>query len=246
MIKLSKKMAFIGLLLVVVIGLTACGGGETNNSSTGSDEKIVLKYGDGVSTADPQYLAAVYFAEQVAAKTDGKVEVQVYPNSQLGSQREMTEGLKLGTVEIVKNTNAVLTGFVAESKILDLPYLFSDTDHARRVLDGEVGDELRAAAERAGYKILWYFTPRPRSVYNSIKPVYTPDDMAGMKIRVMESPIMIDSINAMGGNAVPLAFGEVYSALEQRVVDGAENSIVSYSAMKHNEVAKYFSETNQF
>lgn len=243
-----KKISLVLLIVLVSIGLAACGVGSGTNkqNDNAKAEKIVLKYGDAVSTADPQYEASVFFAQKVAEMTDGRVEIQIYPNSQLGNQREMTEGLKLGTIEIVKNTNAVFTGFVPATKVLDLPYLFSDTEHARRVLDGEVGKQLKAAAEEAGYKILWFFTPRARSIYNSQKPIYTPDDLAGMKIRVMESPIMIDTINTLGGSAVPLAFGEVYSALEQGVVDGAENSIISYYAMKHSEVAKYFSETNTF
>ncbi|MEW6623597.1 MAG: TRAP transporter substrate-binding protein [Bacillota bacterium] len=249
MFKLCRKLLMISLLVLLVISLVGCSAGEKSSGQSSEqkkEEKIVLKYGDAVSTADPQYKASVFFAEKVAEKTGGRVEIQIYPNSQLGSQREMTEGLKLGTIEIVKNTNAVFTGFVSDTKILDLPYLFKDTDHARRVLDGEVGDQLKAAAEKAGYKVLWFFTPRSRSVYNSVKPIFTPNDMQGLKIRVMESPIMIDTINSMGGNAVPLAFGEVYSALEQGVIDGAENSVISYYAMKHSEVSKYFSETKQF
>ncbi|WP_051533802.1 TRAP transporter substrate-binding protein [Desulfitibacter alkalitolerans] len=248
MLNSLKKISLVLLVALLSIGLAACGGGSGSGKDEQGEkaEKIILKYGDAVSTADPQYEASVFFAQKVAEMTDGRVEVQIYPNSQLGNQREMTEGLKLGTIEIVKNTNAVFTGFVPATKVLDLPYLFTDTEHARRVLDGEVGDQLKAAAEEAGYKILWFFTPRARSVYNSQKPIYTPADISGMKIRVMESPIMIDTINTMGASAVPLAFGEVYSALEQGIVDGAENSIISYYAMKHSEVAKYFSETNTF
>lgn len=207
---------------------------------------IVMKYADLVSTSDPQYQASELFAKRVNELTGGQATVQIYPNSQLGSSKEVTEGLKLGTVQIVKTTNAFFTPFFPEGKLLDLPYLFADRDQARRALDGEIGDHLREEAEKHGYKILWYFTPRARSVYSSRGPVSTPSEMKGLKVRVMNSPIMIDAINTMGGNAVPLPFGDVYSALEQGVVDAAENSVVSYSAMKHNEVTKYFSETNHF
>ena len=259
---ITKVMKMItAVTLVSALGMTSIGCSKNDSAKqtpqanqtkqeakqeTKPQGKIVLKLADVVSTSDPQHLAHEYFAEQIAEKTNGLVEVNVFPNSQLGGTKETIEGLKLSTVQITKTPNANFTSFVPETKILDLPYLFKDREHARRALDGELGQLLKDAAEAKDYKILWFYTPRVRSIYTSVKPINTPQDMAGIKIRVMDSPIMIDTINTMGGNAVPLAFGEVYSALEQKVVDGAENSIISYSAMKHSEVSKYFSETSHF
>jgi tripartite ATP-independent transporter DctP family solute receptor len=212
-----------------------------------AQKKIVIRLGDVIAETDPQYKACELFKKRMAELTNGQVEVRLFPNSQLGDQRTMLEMAQQGNLEMVKTGNAVLSGFTPRMQILDFPYIFRDSEHAVRVINSPIVQSIiQEDVSKAGFKVFLFFDPRARSIYNSKRPISRPEDLKGLKIRVLQSPVMIDTINAMGGQGVPMAFGELYSALQQGVVDGAENAPNFYFTQKHYEVCKFFSFTEQF
>jgi tripartite ATP-independent transporter DctP family solute receptor len=240
--KEETKMKRIFLIAVVALLVTSLLPGIC-----AAQKKIIVRLGDVIAESDPQFKAMELFKKLMAEKTNGQVEVRLFPNSQLGDQRTMLEMAQQGNIEMVKTSNAVLSGFTPKMQILDFPYIFGDRDRAVRVINSDIVQGfVKEDMAKAGFKVLLFFDPRTRSIYNSKRPIYKLEDMKGMKIRVQQSPVMIDTINALGGQGVPMAFGEVYSALQQGVVDGAENSLNYYFTQKHHEVCKFFSNTEQF
>lgn len=207
---------------------------------------ITMKFSDQVSEDNPHYAANVYFAERVAEKTNGAIEVKVFPSSQLGDVRETLEGALIGTVEMTKAAAGSLSSFVPEFSVFSLPYVFTDREQVFAALDGKVGEILSQKLEQSGFKLIAYYDTGFRSIFNQKRPINTLEDMKGLKIRVMNDPIMIDTINTLSALATPLAYGELYTALQQGVVDGAEQPPVALYSMKFYEVAKYFSFTNHF
>lgn len=242
--KSKKRILLLACLSVLIVAVIAV---NFTGSSVFGQKKIVIKLGDDLSPSHPHEVAFRFFAKRVAELTDGQVEVQIYPNSQLGTHPERIQGLQLGTIEMTKTTNADMGNFVEETKVFDLPFLFRDKEHFYKVLDGPIGKKfLNEIYPKVGLKGLIFLDSGTRSVYNSKRPIRTPQDLKGVKIRVMPSEIMIDTINAMGASAVPMSFAELYSAMQQGVVDGAENSPTLYYEQKHYEVAPYLSLTEHF
>jgi tripartite ATP-independent transporter DctP family solute receptor len=188
----------------------------------------------------------VFFAEKVKEYTDGQVEIQVFPSGQLGRTNEVVMGLQMGNIQMGKAALSFVTQFVPEVKIFDLPYLFNDRDHMLKVLDGPVGKKfLNEIFPKYGLTGLFFLDDGIRHIYAK-KPVRNPSDLKGLKIRVMTSDVMVDGINAMGGIATPTAWPEIYTAIEQGTIDGAENSPNVLWSSKHYEVAPVFSLTAQF
>ena len=253
---ISVSMLAAGLLILAA----ACGGAAPAAQPTAAPAKGSepakagaptqvqrVKLGDQVTEDHPEQKAFREFADRVKELTKGALVIDVFPNSVLGSPREFIEQLQIGQLEFAKVSTAALGGFVPQFQVFDLPYVFKSREHLLKAADGEVGKTLeKMLADKLGIKGLGYFYAGSRSIFTSKKPVKTPADLKGMKIRVMESPLMIQTFNLMGGAAVPMAYGELYSALQQGVVDGAENSTIAYRAMKHYEVARYFSYTEHF
>lgn len=188
-----------------------------------------------------------YFASKVKEYTNGKLIINVFPNSQLGNEREYIEQLRTGQIEFARVATAVLGPFVPQYQAFDLPYLFENEPAMLKAADGQLGTQLQKLLEdKLAIKGLGFWPDGSRSLYNRVKPVKTPADMKGMKIRLMENPLMLKTFNALGAAATPMAYGEVYSALQQGVIDGAEGPINAYQTIKHWEVAKYFSYTEHF
>lgn len=159
----------------------------------------------------------------------------------------MAEGVQLGTVDMAKTMSSVLTGFVPELRLLDMPYLVTDRAQFRRVLTGPVATQFNDVyLPKAGFKGLAMLDAGVRSVYNNKRPIQTTKDMSGLKLRVPESQVIIETFNALGASPTPMPVGEIYNGLQQSVIDGAENAPLFVESMKHYEVAKYFSETNHF
>ncbi|MCQ1059711.1 TRAP transporter substrate-binding protein [Photobacterium sp. ZSDE20] len=179
-------------------------------------------------------------AKEVRALTDGEVRIRIYPDAQLGTQRESMELMQNGALEMVKTNAAELEAFAPAYAAFNLPYLFRDKSHYYNVKEGEVGEEILASSRDSGFIGVTYYDAGARSFYTS-KPINTPEDLKGMKIRVQPSPSAIAMVNALGGSPTPLAYGELYTALQQGVVDAAENNIPSFSLSRHGEVSKYFS-----
>jgi len=204
--------------------------------------KTVLKLGHIAEVSHPYAQGADYFAKLVGEKSKGEMEVQVFPSSQLGSQKDMTEGLIYGTIDMVLTGTADLGQFQPKMSLFDLPFLFKDRAHAYKALD-TVGMELGKELEPRGLKLLGYMENGIRHLTNNVRPVATPADMAGLKIRVMSNKIYIETIKSLGGSPTPMAFGELYSAMQQGTVDGQENPSAHIYTKRFFEVQKYASLT---
>jgi len=187
-----------------------------------------------------------WYADRVAKRSGGRLELRVLDGAQLGGERDYIEGMILGSIEMAQVSTGPVAAFIPEFDVFSLPYMFRDTDHFVKVINGPLGVKFFELLEKRGIKGLCWFDNGYRSVFNSKRSIRTPEDMKGLKIRVMESPIMIDTINAMGGSATPMAYGELYTALQQGVLSGAENAPGNVFNDKFYEVTKYYSLTNHF
>lgn len=190
-------------------------------------------------------VALRWFADRVAARDVG-LTIQVLDGAQLGGERDYIEGMMLGSIQMAQVSTAPVAGFIPEFDLFSLPYLIRDTDHFKAVVSGPVGKKFGELAEERGLKILAWFDNGYRNVFNKVRPVVEPDDMNGLKIRVMESPLMVNTVNAMGGSATPMSYSELYTALEQGVLDGGENAAGNVLNDKFYEVSGYYSLTQHF
>ncbi len=190
-------------------------------------------------------VALRWFSEQVAARNVG-LDLRVLDGGQLGGERDYIEGMMLGSIQMAQVSTAPVAGFIPEFDLFSLPYLIRDTNHFKAVVSGPVGARFNTLAEARGLKILAWFDNGYRNVFNRVRPVVTPQDMNGLKIRVIESRLMVSTINAMGGSATPMAYNELYTALEQGVVDGGENSVGNVLSDRFFEVTRYLSLTQHF
>jgi len=207
----------------------------------------VTKFASVLAENHAHHKSYLFFADRVKELTGGKLIINVYPNSQLGNEREYVEFLQTGQIEFGRAATAVLGPFVPQFQAFDLPYLFANKQQMFKAADGELGQMLlKALADKLNIKGLGFFDDGTRSLYSSKRSVLVPADFKGMKVRTMENQLMIKTFNTIGAAATPLPYGELYSALQQGVVDAGEGPIPSYWAMKHYEVAKYYSFTDTF
>lgn len=218
-------------LLLVFITLAACGRqSEVRN----------IKLGHGLSVDHPVHRAMVWMGERLAEKSDGQMHLEIYPAEQLGSERQCLELLQIGSLDMTKVSAAVLENFTPQMEVFSLPYLFRDDAHRQNVLFGNIGKELLLQTEDYWLRGLTYFDSGKRSFYTKNKPVQQPSDLAGLKIRVQESPSAMNLVRSLGGSPTPISWGELYTALQQGVVDGAENNPPSFYLSRHYEVCKYY------
>lgn len=199
-------------------------------------QTINLKAAHSAALDEPYQIGMIDFAKRVSDATGGKVSVAVFPNNQLGNERELIEGLPLGLVDVAVPANAVLTNFIPDLVTLDLPFLFRDQAHLERVLNGPVLDVINEAASKRGYRVLGLYTAGVRHIMTK-KVINSLADLKGMKIRTMQNPAHVEAFKALGANPTPLAYGELYGALQSGVVDGAEAANTNYDAQKLFEVA---------
>jgi len=200
----------------------------------------VLKLAHALDTGHPVHKGMVFMADKVKEKSQGRMRIDIYPSEQLGSERELVEQLQVGALSIVKASSSAIEAFVPKMKVLGLPYLFRDSQHCWKALLGPVGKEILASGEPVGLKGLCFYDAGARSFYTRNKAVETPADLKGMKIRVQKSEMAIKMILAMGGSATPIDWGELYTSLQQGVVDAAENNPPSFYNSMHYEVCKYY------
>lgn len=200
----------------------------------------IIRLGHGLSTSHSVHKGMVYFGEQLKKISKGKFKVQIYPSQQLGTERQCLELLQIGSLDMTKVSAGVLENFSPSIKVFGIPYMFKDKAHTFRVLDGPIGDELLAGTEKYWLKGLGYYDSGSRSFYTIDRPVEAPSDLEGLKIRVMESQTAIDMVKSFGGSPTPISWGELYTALQQGVVDGAENNPPSFYLSRHYEVCKYY------
>lgn len=183
------------------------------------------------------------FAEEIAEKTDGAVEIQIFPADQLGNQLESVEGTMIGTLEMTLASDTVLSNWVPDMGLLNLPFLFENMDEYLEVVEGPVGDMLNEQLEEKGAVIIGWWGNGMRHVTNSVHPITTPEDLEGLKIRVPEGKVFVDTFEALGAGATVMSFGELYSALQLGVVDGQENPPAHILTQNFNEVQDYVSRT---
>jgi len=231
-----KKCAIFLCLLtlcIIVVSVASCGKSK-------GEKVMVLKLAHGLNTEHPVHKAMLFMAEKVKEKSAGKMRVDVYPSEQLGSERECIERLQLGALAMTKTSSSPMESFVEKIKVLGLPYLFRDSEHYWKVLKGEIGKELLAAGESKGLKGVCFYDAGARSFYTAKKQIKTPADLAGMKIRVQKSPMAQEMVETMGGSPTPIDWGELYTSLQQGVVDGAENNPPSLNTSRHYEICKFY------
>lgn len=219
--------------LTLAVGLLALG----STQSLMAQEPIVLRAGHSAAPSEPYHVALTKMAELVEERSEGRLKIEVFPASQLGSEREMVEGLLLGSVDIAVPGAGTLGNFVTELSVLGLPFLYRDNAHWEAVVDGEVGDLLAGKMGEAGFQPLGYYFSGARHIMTVEKPINSIEDLKGLKMRVPPSNVMVEGMGAMGAVATPIAYNELYSALQSGVVDGAEAANSNFYAMKFYEVA---------
>jgi tripartite ATP-independent transporter DctP family solute receptor len=191
----------------------------------------------------PNTVAMDKFAELLAAKTDGRYTLKMFHSGVLGNQPDAIEQLRIGAVEIGNFNLGPIGPIAPEANVVSLPFIFKDEGHMHRALDGAPGDQISAGMAKKGMIALAWYDAGARSFYNSKRPIMNPDDVKGMKVRVMNNDLYSGMISALGGNPSPMAFSEVYQSLKTGVVDGAENNWPSYESTGHFEVAGYYSDS---
>ncbi len=223
------RSLFLGPLFLLF--LTACGQQQ---------EGKVLKLAHGLDPSHPVHQAMVYMADRCKEISNGELSIDIYPSGQLGSEQQCVELLQIGSLAITKVSAAVMESFTEEFKVLGLPYVFRSKEHSFKVLDGEIGDELLLSSEPFWIRGLCFFDAGSRSFYTIDTPINHPDDLKGLKIRVMKSITAMEMVKAQGGSPTPISWGELYTALQSGVVDGAENNPPSFYTSHHYEVCKYY------
>ncbi len=227
---MSFRMGIIGLTL----GLLFTAGCQSEQETT------IIRLGHGLSASHPVHQAMQRMAARLAEKSDSTMRIEIYPSEQLGSERQLLELLQVGSLGMSKVSSAVMEGFSDPYKVFGLPYLFRSDAHRYAVMEGEIGREILLSSQDKWLRGLTFYDAGSRSFYTADTPIRTPADLQGMKIRTMNSPVAIRMVNQMGGAATPISFGELYTALQQGVVDGAENNAPSFHLTNHYELCDYY------
>jgi tripartite ATP-independent transporter DctP family solute receptor len=204
-------------------------------------QKTVIKLAHGLDVTHPVHRAMERMSEIVDRDSGASVRIDIYPSEQLGSERECVELLQIGSIGMTKVSASVAESFIPSFKVFSLPYLFRDRDHLFAVLEGEVGRALLLDGQESRLRGLCYFDAGSRSFYTRDRRVDTPADLTGLKIRTQESATAMRMVRALGGSATPISWGELYTALQQGVVDAAENNPPSFYLSRHYEVCGYYS-----
>lgn len=267
-----RRVLLMAVLLSTVLVAAACGGfsGESADQGGGGDgggdggsqegpqlseppeiegdvvsegDEHTIKFGIGLAESSPQYRSVEYFGEILDQRTDGRLQVDIFPNSQVGDDNEMMDGLQSGSLEMTYPSTSPAATLVPELAVFDLPFLFPTRESAFEVMDSEIGQDMLDSFEGTGIKALYFSENGFRQLTNSQKPIEGPDDISGLKLRVMENDVQVDIWNTLGANPTPMAFGEVFSAMEQGVVDGQENPWSTILTSNFYEVQQHGAET---
>ena len=228
-----RRMPAVLLVLACIFALTGCGGDESG--------KRIVRIAHSQSETHPQHLGMLKFEEYVEGKLGDKYDIQIFPNELLGSTVKAIELTQTGAIDFAVAATANLETFADVYEIFSLPYLFVSEDAYHATMeDTDYMEKVYESTDVAGFRCVTWYNAGTRSFY-ATKPINTPADMKGMKIRVQQSPASIALVKAMGAAASPMSFGEVYTAIQQGVIDGAENNELALTNNKHGEVAKYYS-----
>lgn len=237
-----KKIIAFSMAIVMLL-LTSCGGATKGTNQSKAIETKVLKVAFNQNENHPQYKAMQQFADNIYKRTNGAYKIEIYPNELLGPQRETVELVQTGAVAMSIVANSLVENFNKKYSILGLPYIYDSKEHQNAVFTDEaiVGDLFKSTADK-GFIVLTAFHAGVRNVYTK-KPINKPEDLKGLKIRIMESDTNVKMMKYMGGVGTPMAQSEVYTATQSGVIDGGENNELIYTNLKHYEVAKYYSYT---
>lgn len=200
----------------------------------------VLTFAHNLPTTHPVHRGVEAFKTHLETLSGGKMSIDIYPNGNLGTEREVLELLQIGSVSMTKVSSSAISNFIPEYLVLGIPYLFRDKEHFFNTLEGDIGNELLERGTPSWLRGLCFYDAGSRSFYTKKEPIKTPKDLEGMKIRVMGDKISVSLVESLGAAPTPMAFGELYTALQQGVVDGAENNAPSFVASMHFEVCKYY------
>lgn len=229
-----KKPHFFQYLFVLTISVFVLGCQSEASITT-------LRLGHALDTQHPVHKAMVILGQEIEKQSQGKLKLNIYPSGQLGGERECLELLQIGSLDITKVSAAVLENFIPEYKVFSVPYMFRDKAHTFSVFDSEIGESLLLKGEKFRLRGLTFYDAGSRSFYMKEAPIKSPSDLVGKKIRVQKSNMAVAMVNDLGGSPTPISWGELYTALQQGVVDGAENNPPSFFTSKHYEVCKYYS-----
>ncbi len=258
---IKRNIASILSSVVCLMWLAACGGTEEVKTETSgnmpqqesedtatqeSGNVTKIKVGHIAPPGEAYALGFEAYAEAVEEATEGQIQFEIYGNGSLGGERELLEAVQLGTLDMSLITTGVVSNFVPDVTAIEFPFLFRDLDHAYKTLDGEVGQGLLEKMSDAGFKGIAFWENGQRHLANSKKPIRTPDDLKGLKMRTIESEILLDTYSALGTNATPMAFPEVYGGLQQGVIDGSDFSYGVIWSTNVYEQTQYFSEAGLY
>jgi len=226
-----KKIITLITLAIVMITLLGCGK---------DSDVTILKLGHGLDENHPVHQAMLFMAEKIHEKSNGRLKLEVFANEVLGSEKEIIEQVQLGLVAMTKTSTAPLESFVPVMGVFGMPYIFRDDEHYWNVVSGPVGDKILQAGRDKGFFGLCFYDSGNRSFYTNGKPIETPADLKDMKIRVQQSKTAMAMVKQLGASPTPISWGELYTALQQGVVDGAENNPPSFYTSRHYEACKYY------
>ncbi|MFQ3619927.1 MAG: TRAP transporter substrate-binding protein [Spirochaetales bacterium] len=234
-----KKTLILLVVLLTAAAWVVFAGGSSEKAKAAAKPATVLKISNGINEAHPTYLACKEFEKIVESKLPGKYDVQVYANAQLGDDVRATEAVRMGTLEMVATSASPLTGLIPEFNVFDLPFIVTSEKAADAIYDGPIGAKLAALLEPKGIKLLAYYENGFRQLTNSVREVKSPEDLKGLKIRTMQNPIHLAAWRALGSNPTPMPFSEVFTAMQQKTIDGQENPIPTIYLSKFFEVQKF-------
>ncbi len=242
---LKKSIVAVTILLGSIL-LTGCKNEGVSTVASGTDggKKITIRVAHIEAEDRSTHKALLKFKEYVEKESNSRVDVQIFPNGLLGGDKESIEGVELGTIQMSLPAVSVLASYDKKFGLLDMPFLFKSEESIFNALDNEVGANFDKSLDGFGFKNLGYNYNGPRCISNNTRPLTQPDDLKGLKIRVMESPVFIDMFNALGANPTPMGFGEIFTGLQQGTVNGQENAPSLVYASKFYEVQKFYSITN--
>lgn len=251
--KTTTRKPLVSLIAGLVIGLASAQASaapqlppipDVKGAVVADEGDFELKFSIGTTQSGAQYRGLEYFEKIVEQRSGGHIQVKLFHSAQLGDDLQAVSSLQAGTLEMTAPSTSPLVGMLPEFAVFDLPFLFPTAEVADRVLDGEIGQKILADASGKGLVAIGWAENGYRQLTNSHKAVHSPNDLAGLKIRTMQNPIHIDIWRTLGANPTPMSFAELFTALEQGVVDGQENPWITISASRFNEVQTYASETN--
>lgn len=236
---MKRRLSLVLMVILIMSALVACGG--TNADDKGASKTLRLAH--NMSEDHPIHKALVSFSESVEEKTNGTIKFNISSNGILGSETEVLEQLQNGSVDITKVSAGALESFSEDYSVFSIPYIFTSDDHYRAVMESDLPESIYKSTEDKGFIGLSYYDSGARSFYTKDQAIETPDDLKGLLLRVMDSKTAIDMVKLLGGTPTPLAYNEIYTALQQGVIDGAESNPTALTTGQHGEVAKAFSFT---